>query len=423
MLSGALLHTYIDKLISKIVIIETFNWLATLGIIFTVSSFLLYTSRFKHFRDRYLRRVSLVEITLIFFLLSSTIFTGGFIYGQYEKTLLIKSQNINIISDQVNMINKMGTIAENSSLNNKKIIIRNDDVGLYSSNKSLEWLSNLTYDKKIKITYAVVPLPASKNMPLLYYLNNLSRNRFELAVHGYEHESLYGKPYEEQLSLITNSTNLAEKYSQDRPYTFVPPYNKGDINTTKVCRILGYHTITDVRGYPLYLKNMKSSFNWEKEYQPPKHQSFEEFKDSFDSFYNSSEEYFVICVHDWTFLGENGELDSEKTANFEKAVEYMLDKNVQFMTIEEAYRWSTDENDIVYELINDSSYFVDLRECNYNHTIIINQMPMIENATIYNVDTQEMINSKFGVKYLEFEAQKGYLYYIQYEPIPKLHVI
>lgn len=407
-----LVSPYIEKLTSQKVIIEVPSWFVMLGAIFIMSSITFKIEVFNRYRH-----LNLIKYFFITALLSSIIFTVGYTYGQYDKVLHIKSQNINVLNDQVNLIGKMETMSKDCSLNNKKVIIRDDDIGACNSNKSLEWLSNLTYEKGTKVTYAVVPFYVSENIPLTNYLKNLNKDNFEIAVHGYKHEDLYGKPYGEQFGLIKNSTDIMEKHLKYKPYTFVPPYNRGDINTTKACRILGYHTITDVRGYPLYLKDINRSFDWETEYNPPKQHSFEEFKNAFDSYYNSSSEFFVLCMHDWSFIGENNSLDREKTENFQKAINYMISKNVQFMTIEEAYRWSVDENSIAYGLINESSYFVDLRECKYNHTIKISQIPEnISNITISNINTQKAVKyNQKGIKNIEFEVQSGYLYYIQYQ--------
>ena len=109
------------------------------------------------------------------------------------------------------------------------------------------------------------------------------------------------------------------------------------VKTTKALRDLGYHSITDMRGNTDYIIDFVSDFEYETSYDPIVHCSFEEFKSSFDAFYDSSDEYFIIYLHDWTFLDEDKELDETKTDTFEEIIDYMKNKDVKFMTIEEAY--------------------------------------------------------------------------------------
>jgi len=308
-------------------------------------------------------------------------------------------------------VEMMEQMEKNNPFYNKKVIIRDDDIGNPHNLPSLKWMSNFIIEKNIKITYAVIPSILINNSETIEYLNNLDRNHFEFATHGFEHIQFAGLPENKQHILIEKGTQIIEENLQCTPSTFVPPYGSSDTNTTKVCRILGYHTITDFTGYPSYMQVFLSDFEYETNYDPPEHHSFKEFKITFDTFYNSSDEYYLFQLHDWTFLNEEGKIDEEKCYEFEKIINYIQCTNTQFMTIEEAYEWYIDGRTIRTGMVNESIYFIDLNDCSYDHTIRFNS-PSNWNGIII---IKEMITEKEVISYekvFEFDGKKGHLYEI-----------
>ena len=304
----------------------------------------------------------------------------------------------------------MDQMENNSPFYVKKIIIRNDDVGDFRYFPSLQWISNLAIKKDIKVTYAVIPVKLINNSETTEYLNSLDRGHFEFATHGYEHTDFKGYELKEQYSLIENGTLIMEEYLYNKPYTFVPPYGSSDVNTTKACRLLGYNSITDMFGQ-YYVVNFESDFEYDASYYPTEHHTFEDFKRNFDIFYNSSDEYYVLYLHDWTFLNNEGKLDEEKADRFEKVIDYIKSKNVNFMTIEEAYEWYVDENTIRTGMINESYYFIDLKESRYNHTMNFNSPFNADEIYLKDVTTgEEAILYKNA--FFEFSVIKGHFYEI-----------
>jgi peptidoglycan/xylan/chitin deacetylase (PgdA/CDA1 family) len=403
-----LLQTHFIRLILPLnIIITSFDWIIIIGIFFTfIGLLLLLSSKYNLFK-KYMK-VKTLEVFFITLLLIFSAVVGGWLYGQYQKTLLVNTKNIERISDQLKMMNLMG---RNNPFYSKKVIIRDDDIGNTKYLSSLEWIADLVIDKNLKLTLAIIPSLLVKNPRIVDYLLQLDTRIFEFAVHGYEHIHFKDKSYETQYSMIENGTKMIQNYLDYTPYTFIPPQGSGDLNTTKALRSLGYHSITDWMGYPSYITNFISDFEYEKEYDPPEHYTYEENIKNFDDFYNSSDEYYVLYLHDWTFLDNEGYLDEEKTMVFEKVIEYIKGKNVQFMTIDEAYQWHIDENVIRYGMINENHYFIDLKECQYNHNLKFNS-PSDWNDDICLIEYLTGEKKIFYHSIFEFKALSGNLYEI-----------
>lgn len=388
-------------------LMESYDWLTEIGIIFIfigISLFLLKKYKIVK-KDKQLR---VLESILLIILLVTSASTCGWLYGNYQKTLLLSTTNINKMNEQLKMLDQMKT---NSPFYCKKIIIRNDDVGDSRYINSVKWISDLCINSNIKMVFAVIPANLINNSKIVNYLNSLDREHFEFATHGFEHIHFQGLPIEKQQSLIENGTKIINEYLNYKPVSFVPPQSSSDVNTTKALRLLDYHCITDMLGYPSYISNFINDFAFETQYNPPKHHNFEEFKNNFDKFYNSSDEYYMLTLHDWTFLDEQGNLDLSQTYIFENAVEYIKNKNIQFMTLDDSYQWHIDEYTIKTGMMSEYKYFIDLKACRYNHSIKFNT-PISWNGNVYVLDNINGTITTYLQRVFEFEGEKGHLYEI-----------
>lgn len=302
----------------------------------------------------------------------------------------------------------------------KKVIIRNDDVG-DATDAALQWLSNLIVSRNVKATYAVVPAWLPDHPEAINYIKNLDEKHFEMGTHGYAHvKSLEGMPYDEQYSLIKRGTELMEEYLHVRPYTFIPTRSSDDVNTTKVCQALGYHSISTSHKFPTsYVADFAmQDFSWEESWEncQVSHYSYADFKRVFDDFYfhgesRSSDQFFVVLLHHFTFRDESGQLDSTLTSDFEKSIDYMKSKDVKFMTIEEAYQWYADEPGIVVGKVNESAYFIDLTACQYDHTVSFHSPPGWGGSVlIKDFSTGEETQIHKGV--FKFDGMRGHYYEI-----------
>jgi peptidoglycan/xylan/chitin deacetylase (PgdA/CDA1 family) len=407
-LAGFFNSILFSTVLSKDVIILNFTWLIIIGIIFATIGIVLIIINIPKYLKKY-AKLPVFELFLIFILIAASAGYCGWFYGHYQKTLLISSERIERIDEQLTMWDQMN---RNNPFYSKKIIIRDDDIGDFLYYPSLSWISNLTLEKNIKITLSIIPVTLSNNSETVEYLNQLDRQFFEFATHGYEHIKFQGLPFDQQYSFIENGTKIILKSLNYTPYTFVPPKGNGDINTTKALRLLGYHSITDMLGYPSYVVNFISDLAFDSLYELPiKHITFNDLQTSFDDFFNSSDEYYVIFLHDWTFIDKNGNLDQINTSILEQSIDYIKEKNVQFFTIEDAYQWYIDESRIRTGKIGNNKYFIDLDACFYNHTIKFTRpLNWSNDFQIKDLTNQEETN--YNQDSIEFNAIKGHLYEI-----------
>jgi len=406
---SGLLNTHLAKyVIPKSIIIESYGWLIGIGLIFIFIGLLLVVSyKIKIFQNS--KHVKFIEIFSLIILLVISSSTAGWLFGHYQKTLLISSENMQKLDEHLRM---WDTMKMDNPFYNKKIIVRDDDIGNSEYFESVKWISNLCVEKDIKVTMAIIPAVLVKNPQIIDYLNSLDHEFFEFAPHGFEHIQFKGLPYEQQYALIQNATKIMIENLSYVPYTFVPPQAQGDVNTTKALRLLGYHSITDMIEYPSYVTNFRYDFSFDTQYDPSKHLSYNEFKDNFDLFLNSSDQYYMLLLHDWTFLKSDGTLDTTLTNVFENCIDYIKDKNsIQFMTIDESYQWNTDEFSIKTGMDSEYKYFIDLKECRYNHSITFNT-PVKWTGSIIIHDVTSGMKSSYQQDIIPFEGIKGHLYEI-----------
>lgn len=406
-LSGLFNIHLVKYMIPKSIIIESYGWLIGIGLIFIfIGLLLILSNKIKIFQKS--GQIKFIEIFLLMILLVISSSTAGWLFGHYQKTLLISSENIQKLDEHLRM---WDTMERDNPFYNKKIIVRDDDIGNSEYFESVKWISNLCIEKDIKVVMAVTPAVLVQNPTIIDYLNSLDREYFEFATHGLEHIHFKGLPFEQQYALIQNATDIMIEHLNYVPYTFVPPQAQGDVNTTKALRLLGYHSITDMIEYPSYVTNFRTDFGFETQYDPPKQRSYNEFKENFDLFINSSDQYYILLLHDWTFLKSDGTLDTTLTNVFENCIDYIKSKNLQFMTIEESYQWNTDEFSIKTGMVSEYKYFIDLKECRYNHSIKFNT-PVNWTRNIFILDVTSGVNSSYQQDIISFEGTKGHLYEI-----------
>jgi peptidoglycan/xylan/chitin deacetylase (PgdA/CDA1 family) len=227
-------------------------------------------------------------------------------------------------------------------VNAKEVFIRADDYT--SMNADWTWFIGLTGSKDISETIAVIPLQTSWNSAA-QLTNSIDKNKIEIATHGYNHENFAGSSYDQQYSLLSQATNLmtAEFW---RPRTFVAPYYADDANTVAACKALGYHSISGnyvdgTTGIQQFVMN----YAWETDWSDPNnvpHQSFDNFKTTFDDFYSGNWGFnqFTLVLHPNTFTDTSGNLKTADANTFEQSIDYMKSLNVEFMTMDQAYKWN-----------------------------------------------------------------------------------
>lgn len=147
---------------------------------------------------------------------------------------------------------------------NKKVIIafRNDDIQEFSGTKLEIDLFNLFKKSHIPQTYATVPFKTDliNNKGLITILKeHLRLGLAEIALHGYSHQNLgggmksefMGMPYKEQCEKITEGKNYLEELFHTKIFTFVPPFNAYDLNTTEACYKNGIIVLSSSNFFPV----------------------------------------------------------------------------------------------------------------------------------------------------------------------------
>jgi len=161
-----------------------------------------------------------------------------------------------------------------------------------------------------------------------------------------------------------------------------------------------------------YVTDFVSDFGYETKWEPKiEHCDFEEFQNNFDLFYNSTDEYYIMVLHDWTFLDEFKNVNDSLTIVFEQVIDYIKNTNVQFMTFEEAYEREFDENTIKTGSINENMYFIDLKGCTYDHVIKVTPPTGWDND-IFIKDNKTNMVTILDKENFEFNAIKDHVYSI-----------
>jgi len=253
------------------------------------------------------------------------------------KSVTVRGQGVTgSITDEGAITNSGGK----NYVNSKEVFVRADD--FYKMNPGWTWLTDITNSKDFSATYAVIPywLTWSNAIQLAQLMD---KSKVEIATHGYNHEKFAGLSYQDQYNLINKGTNLLTiKFY--RPRTFIPPTGADDQNTIDACNALGYHSISGnyvsgAQGIAQFVPGLYWETDWSVPESQVPHYTFDEFKHDFDSFYSSSNQRLTVLLHPNTYVDANGNLKTDDANAFEQSIDYMNGKNVEFMTMDQAYRW------------------------------------------------------------------------------------
>jgi len=140
----------------------------------------------------------------------------------------------------------------------KYVIFRDDDAAPWNQLNTLKRINQIHIDKNIPVTLAVIPHPSLVKPGNLFYsdpqffeyMKSISSNPlFEFAQHGYTHHDyvgpphqseFYGRSYSDQYQTIKKGQLDFINAFGVKPTTFIPPWNRGDDNTLKVLKALGF---------------------------------------------------------------------------------------------------------------------------------------------------------------------------------------
>ncbi|MGZ7171149.1 MAG: DUF2334 domain-containing protein, partial [Halobacteriota archaeon] len=266
----------------------------------------------------------------------------------------------------------------------KYVIFRDDDVGLGSQTNALKAVNQVHIDEGVPVTLGIVPHPngpwphllafsdaqpsgivpqagfnASNQLyhdPTFFdYMRSISSNPlFEFAQHGYTHQSdgratsshntseFSGEPYSIQYAMIRQGRGDIKAAFGRTPTTFIPPWDRGDINTLEALRTLGfteycsggtdmqelYGRVSGIRVEPAFdiYGSSDTAFN----------KSVKTAEDRIDQFFSDPHnDTIVVAYHFWQFSGPGNSVDLKKVQLLRDFITYIKSRGpASFTTLD-----------------------------------------------------------------------------------------
>jgi peptidoglycan/xylan/chitin deacetylase (PgdA/CDA1 family) len=240
----------------------------------------------------------------------------------------------------------------------KYVVFRDDDVAPKAKFAELQAVNTVHKDKNVPVTLGIVPYNnelASQNLTadkqFFNYMKGLASNPlFEFAQHGYTHKDMsaattsefFGRPYDEQYNAIKKGRDDIIRAFGTVPTTFIPPFDKGDNNTLKAVKALGFTTYsTAVQDFNVY-QGYKQGIKIEAVSLVLTNQSLKSLKNKTEQFLDDvhGSDTFVVLYHPGDFSGPNNTVSKEKVKLLADYIDYLKGTGrVQFTTSDSS--WTT----------------------------------------------------------------------------------
>jgi hypothetical protein len=225
--------------------------------------------------------------------------------------------------------------AGNNYVNAREVFLRADDVGWYTP--SWNWMTNLVSSTGIKATYGVVPGSLQYDDSGNAILQSVDKNSIELATHGLNHDEHFGSmAYSDQYNTILQARDLMTKLYY-RPRTFITPFAEANADTITALTNLGYHTLSAtpyISGATINQIGYSTMDSYEFEiWAPsgnPNHHTAAEFEQWFA---NSNSQNCLVVMHANTYTSQADQKE------FADAMTWLKGQNVEFLTMDQAYRY------------------------------------------------------------------------------------
>ena len=146
------------------------------------------------------------------------------------------------------------------------VVFRCDDYSAHSSNEMELRIIDAFRKNEAFITFGVIPFPGDGDchdpspqvtVPLTSKKGDILKQGFEdgildIALHGYSHQTINAKNFTEfsgldyntQIERLTNGKKFLEGVIDVPLTTFIPPWNKYDLNTLRALEVLGFSTLS-----------------------------------------------------------------------------------------------------------------------------------------------------------------------------------
>jgi len=239
----------------------------------------------------------------------------------------------------------------------KYVIFRDDDVAPWNQLDTLKLINQIHMDKNVPVTLGIVPHPSLVKPGNLFYadskffeyMKSISSNPlFEFAQHGYTHHDnsgaphqseFYGYPYSDQYATIKKGQLDFINAFGMKPTTFIPPWNRGDDNTLKALKALGFAEYS----------SSFDDFNIDTGYKDGiwvdscsivlDDTTLPSAKDITERLLNDEHtNTIIIFYHFWSFSGHGKPGDATKVHLFEDYLDYLKNRNdVIFTKLDHSY--------------------------------------------------------------------------------------
>jgi peptidoglycan/xylan/chitin deacetylase (PgdA/CDA1 family) len=238
----------------------------------------------------------------------------------------------------------------------KYIIFRDDDIAPWNKVDTLKLVNQVHIDENVPVTLGIVPHPSlvkqgnvlPADAEFFDYMQSISSNPlFEFAQHGYAHRDntgtphseFYGLPYSRQYETIKSGQSDLVNAFGVTPTTFIPPWNKGDDNTLKAIKSLGFTEYSSAyqdfninSGYRDGIRIESYSFVLDDTTLPLA-------KDITERLLNDEHTTTIIVFyHFWSFSGKDGPINATKVQLFGEYLDYLKKRgDVVFTKLDRSY--------------------------------------------------------------------------------------
>ncbi len=252
----------------------------------------------------------------------------------------------------------VGQTTGTASSAKKYIIFRCDDVAPKEKFVEFQAVSQLHIDKNVPVTLGIVPHPMTgtgnellADSQFASYVKSLASNHlFEFAQHGYTHQGtsalgpseFYGRPYAAQYDAIKKGRDDIRGAWGVTPTTFIPPFDKGDNNTLKATKALGFTQYsTSFRDFNVS-QGSKGGMRIEAVSLILANETLQSAESKTNQFLADTHSIntFVVLYHPADFSSAGGSVDKEKTKLLGNYIDYLKGRDdVQFTRVDHA--WTT----------------------------------------------------------------------------------
>ncbi|MGZ4942331.1 MAG: DUF2334 domain-containing protein [Halobacteriota archaeon] len=257
-----------------------------------------------------------------------------------------------------------GQATGTASSTKKYVVFRCDDVAPKAKFAELQAVNQVHSDKNVPLTLGIVPHPTTgtgnellADSQFASYMQSLASNHlFEFAQHGYTHQNLgmsmygpsefYGRSYDDQYSAIKKGRDDIRAAFGVTPTSFIPPFDKGDNNTLKAAKALGFTEYsTAFRDFNMN-EGTKEGVHVDTASLVLANESLQSAEGKTSQFLADSHsiDTFVVLYHPADFSSSNGSVNNDRITLLQDYIDYLKGRgDIQFTTLDRSWTTGTSQ--------------------------------------------------------------------------------